>query len=199
MGQIKSALELALERTQNIQGDKSSLEAKELKEEGMKLFQQIIEHPDFDPIKKIEQFPKEKRSLVLKGLFQVTLNRIQLPNSELALQDLPVLERAMASLVGKPKVASEIRTHLEELFSQYLGDRDQMVEAVIQQYTPVLRQKEQQIAQQTGQRVQLTPEQDPEFQKFLKKNLDRLDQQYQQGTDHLRDQLTQLFEKAHKS
>jgi hypothetical protein len=198
MGQIKSALELALERTQNIQGDKSSLEAKELKEEGMKLFQQILEQPDLDPMKKIDQFPKEKRSLVLKGLFQVTLNRIKLPNNELSLQDLPVLERAMASLVAKPKVASEIRNHLEELFSQYLGDRDQLVEAVIQQYTPVLRQKEQQIAQQTGQRVQLTPEQDPEFQKFLKKNLDRLDQQYQQGVDTLREQLTQMFEKAHK-
>ena len=43
---------------------------------------------------------------------------------------------------------------------------------------PVLRQKQQQLMQQTGQNVQLEPEQDPEFLEILSKNRKALEDQY---------------------
>ena len=52
------------------------------------------------------------------------------------------------------------------------------------------REKEQQLAQQTGRAVQLTPDQDPEFLKVLTDEIGRLESQYadvlKQGKDEIR-------------
>ena len=57
-----------------------------------------------------------------------------------------------------------------------------------------MREKEQQIAQQTGRRVKLDPASDPEFAKVLNQNLQRLQQQYSQVVEQAREQLSGLFD-----
>ncbi len=195
MALIKSALELALERTKDIAGDKQSLKAKQLKEEGMRLFTSIMEKPDFDARKQLETFPKDDQPILREGLFTVLMNRIQLPSSELALGDLEAVERGLTALMPKEKHLKDLRAQLEEFYSQYLADREQLYDAIVQQYAPVLRQKEQQLAAKTGQRVTLTPDQDPEFQNFAKKNIDRLDSQYNESINQLKEQISQFFHK----
>ena len=45
MGKIKSALELALERTESIKGDRSSIDQFEAKQRGKKLANAFLENP----------------------------------------------------------------------------------------------------------------------------------------------------------
>ena len=193
MAHIKSALELALERTKDIAGDKGSLKAKTLKEEGMRILTSIIEQPDFDAAAKLETFDPEDRAQVRDGLFQVLLQRIKLPATELAIHDLPAIERGLTAVLPKKAPIKGLAEELAGIYKQYIADKKQLFDAVVEQYTPVLRQKEQQLAAQTGQRVRLTPEQDPEFQKFLKKNLDHMDENYNTGLNQLKDQVQQLY------
>ncbi|KGE71251.1 DUF6657 family protein [Spirochaeta lutea] len=192
MAMIKSALDLALERTKDIASDKASLRAKETKERGMRLFSQIYDSPDFDAAQEITKAPKEDQEQLRRGLFQTALTRLQLPQTEAALHDLPAVTRALIATGAEASAATQIMDQLQSLFDRYLQDRDQLYNAVVQQYTPVLRQKEQQLAQQTGRKVTLTPEQDPEFQKYFKQNLDQLEEQYQQMVDQARSQLQTL-------
>ncbi|NCN05582.1 MAG: hypothetical protein GW949_08115 [Spirochaetales bacterium] len=193
MALIKSALELALEKTKDIQGDKTSLLARSYKEEGMKLFHQLSENADLDIEKRLQEFSEEQLTSVREGLFTVVMNRIQLPSSELATADLLPIERALSALMPKKKEIKGIKSQLEEFYTRYLEDRDQLHQAIMEQYAPILRQKEQQLGAQTGQRVRLTPEQDPEFQGFVKKNVERLDSQYNDGINALKEQLEQMF------
>jgi hypothetical protein len=189
---IKSALDLALERTKDIPSDKASWQAKETKERGMKLFSQVYDNPDFDAAGEISKAPKDQQEHLRSGLFQTALSRLQLPQTDVALQDLPAVSRAIIAAGAKAAKVNTLIEQLSQLFQRYLEDREQLYTAVVQQYTPVLRQKEQQLAKQTGQKVTLTPEQDPEFQKYFKQNLDQLEQQYQQVVDQSRQELQSL-------
>lgn len=200
MATIKSALELALERTKDIVGDKTALKARSLKEEGMRLLNSLIEDADFDPAKKLASYAAEEGQAVKDGLFQVIMARLNLPSNDLAIQDLTAIEKGLAALFDGKNPFNGFATELGGLFKQYLEDRSRLYEAVVQQYEPVLRQKEQQLAQQTGQRVRLSPEQDPEFQRFYKKNMDHLDEQYSQQLSQIKEQLEGLYAggKSHK-
>ncbi|MFW5718125.1 MAG: DUF6657 family protein, partial [Spirochaetota bacterium] len=76
---------------------------------------------------------------------------------------------------------------------QYLDTKNQLTERLRQQYEPRLRQKEEQIAQQTGRQVRLDPANDPEFAQALNENLQRLQGQYAQVIDQAKEQFDQLF------
>lgn len=196
MGHIKSALELALERTSGISSDRESLNQKTLKEEGMKLLQYAQDHPDENVADKIAKFPKDQQKFVREGLAQVLLARVKLPSNELALPDTALLDRCFRALVPDIQQVSEVIRQFGEFAGSYINDRKQLYTALVEQYGPVLRQKEQQIAAQTGQRVRLAPEQDPEFQKYYKQNLERLDEQYGQGVQQAKAVLEEALRKA---
>ena len=72
--------------------------------------------------------------------------------------------------------------------------REQIETGVKEQYEPKLREKEVLLEKQMGAKVHLTHEQDPEFLALLSKNYSRLDEQYNQALQQVKDQLKQLLE-----
>ena len=73
MTEIKSALELALEHTQGIQGDKETLKANELKNKG-KLLASVFLNPNEqkdgkDPISQLKSFSGKELGWVKEGFF----------------------------------------------------------------------------------------------------------------------------------
>lgn len=194
MGLIKSALELALERTEDIQADKNGLEERRLKEEGMKLFALLESGNEEKADEQLAAVTGDERKALLKGLLEVLINRITLPVGEHSLDLIPVYEKAISVLFAKNKGLQAIPEQIRQFYSQYLDDRKKLVEALTERYEPVLREKEQQLAQQTGQRVQLRPEMEPEFNKALNANLEHLNGQYNHVIEQVRAELRQRFD-----
>ena len=193
MGEIKSALELALERTKDIKGDPEALARHEAKNEGKKLFARVNEEPNLDIRKVIKEFPKEKRDWVREGLFEVLLTSITLPTEESDLQRLDTLERGLKGVISDAGNVKYLMGQVRNLFKQYLENRQQMIESLRSQYQGRVREREQQLSQQYGREVKLDPSSDPEYQKAVQQHLGQLKSQYDQVVTQVRDQLRSMF------
>ncbi len=193
MGEIKSALELALERTADVQGDRESLEAHENKQEGKRILSRFLEDPEMDLKKTLKSYERKRRDQVRRGLFDALLGNITLPSDQQGMQRIQSLAPAFEAVIEDRKTLNQIYDQIVQLLSQYLSDRQQLIEQLRQQYEGRMRQKEDELARQTGQRIRLDPSQDPEFSQALQQNLQQLQQQYSQVIDQAREQLESLY------
>lgn len=178
MTYIRSALEIALEKTQGIKGDKAALAAAEEKEEGKKLASAFFQDPGMDLAGKLKNLPKEKIAAVKEGFVQVILSNLTLPRDEEDLKKLAPLARALEILTDRKARIADFKSRLEQFFKQWLDDKKNLGEALHRQLGPMLKQKEAQIAQQIGRPVRLDPRSDPDYMKAYNKNMGNLESQY---------------------
>lgn len=192
MAQIKSALELALERTRDIKGDKEALESKKFREEGMKIAARAQEG-EADAAAALAKYSGKEREWVREGLRSVLNQAVALPSGESAIDRLRLLAPLFHALSSRPEEIDGIINELADFLGQYLGQKDQLLEAVRKQAEPKLRQKEEALYQQSGRRVRLTVESDPELSKYLSMNLDKMNAQYEQALEGIRAEIRNLL------
>lgn len=180
MGKIKSAIELAMEKTADLKTDKKAIKKNMILREGKVSATKHINEPSRGNIKEqlLSYNDKEEQEWFREGAMDTILANLTLPRLEADLQKLPALQSAMTSLSDDEAESEDLFSQLTKLFQQYLGNIDQLEDALKQQYEPQLRQKEMQMRQQTGQEVTLTAETDPEFLKILADQMSKMDQQY---------------------
>ncbi len=194
MSEIKSALELALEKTENVQGDRKSLEMHEHKQIGKRLVSKVIDGEEIDIAAEFARFEGEKLEWVKDGFFEVLLMNIKLPNDDLEMQRIRRLEDGFQVVIRDTKQLRELFKQLDSLLGQYLDNRRQMIEAVRQQFEGRMRQKEQEMQRQMGSQVRMDPASDPEFAQYLRENMNRLQGQYTGVLDQVKQQLQQLYD-----
>jgi hypothetical protein len=192
MSEIKSALELALERTADVKGDKSSLEAHEARQTGMRLAGRYLEDQSVDVAKELKHLDKSRQQPAREGFYQVLMSHLALPAQESDLQRLQVVQKGLQIVFRDRRLVQGLMEQVIQYLQQYLDTKNQLTERLRQQFEPRLRQKEQQIAQETGRQVRLDPANDPDFAKVLNQNLHRLQTQYAQVIDQAKEQLDQL-------
>jgi hypothetical protein len=191
MGEIKSALELALEKTADVKSDKRRVREHEAKQDGMRLAGRYLADPSVDV--KGELKTSDNRSATRLGFFQVMLSHLALPTQEADLERLTLVQKGLEQAIPD-RFVTNVMDQVKQLLQQFLDTKNQVTERLRDQFLPRLQQREEQIAQQTGRRIKLDPSSDPEFVKALNDSLKRLQRQYGQVIDQARDQLTQLFE-----
>ncbi len=193
MARIKSALEIALERTESVKGDRESVEQFELKREGKRLAGAYLDDPAGKNIEAdLKKYPKDKQPSVRRGAFEVLLSQVSLPAVKEDLERLDAVGKGLAAVVGDRRFLSLFQ-QIQQALAQYLGEVEQYDRAIRQQYAPKLRQKEEELARRTGRRVQIDPMQDPEFVAFYNQNMGALKDRYQAAVDQVRDQAQALF------
>jgi len=206
---IKSALELALERTKDLTVDEAALEAKSLRQEGKKAAGRYLEDPESADLgAALAAYPKERRKAAREGMFESLASQLQLPASEAALALLPRLAKAFAALAAAPagngilggvggaaaeKRVAALLQQLEGFFRQYLDDMKNVEQAIRKQWAPKLREKERQLAARMGQDVRLDPMTDPEFSAFYKQNVSAVRQQYLDALEKAKAELASLL------
>ena len=207
MAVIKSALELALERTKNLQVDESVQKANAAKLEGRKAAGAFMADPGAVDFKAaISAIDAAHRQTFLTAAFDVFTALIQLPSTTST--ETSELEKAgagVSALCGlSSKFASEreaklVQQQIRSLFQQiiqFLGQYGEEVKRVDQairnQWAPKLREKERQIAAQLGQNVRLDPMSDPEFVDVYKNHIDEMTKTYTSALEGAKTQLAQL-------
>ncbi len=196
MGEIKTALELALERTADVKGDRASLEAHESRQLGMRLAGQYMENPSGDAASRLGKTEKAQRPNVKRGFLQVLLSHIALPTAEADVQKLSTIASGLELVIRDKRSVRNIMEQVEQLLQQYLDNKQQLIETLRNQFSARIRQREQEMSRQAGTRVRLDPASDPEFSKALSQNLSHLQQQYGQVIDQAKQQFTELFEQS---
>jgi len=193
MAMIKSALEIALERTKDLKVDEASLEAHDLKLQGRRAVGRYLEDAKTGGLaESLAAFPKEKRQAVREGMFEVLSTQLQLPTNDASLEKLQVLGAAFGTLaasagvLGGEKRMAALFQQLAGFFKQYLDDMKNVEQVIRKQWAPRLRDKEREMAARMGQDVRLDPMADPEFAAFYKQNVGAVRQQYQAALDKAR-------------
>jgi hypothetical protein len=194
MSKIKSALEIALERTQDIKSDKKILHVNNMKDEGKKLISEYLKmNSDLDLSEALKKGDKEEQKWRSEGALEVLLANLVLPNSPEFTDSLARVREGITLILGKKGELKAIFSQVTEFFQQYLENQKVLEEQLSAQFAPTLRQKEAKIAQQFGEPVHLEPDQDPEFRALLKENLVKLSSQYQQALTGLKEELKSKF------
>jgi len=196
MAIIKSAWELALEKTEALQVDPVKIKHDLKVKEGRQLaatFLNDIDATKEGTEKQFAQYAGEDKLLVKEGMALTLLSNLSLPRSA-AFKDgfAKVVQLGLIVAEGNEQ-AGELISQLEGFFSQYLENQDELVERMKQQFAPHLEQKQAQLRQQYGPNFTLRPEQDPEFMKLLDKQLAQLDEQYTNILSQAKEQLKQML------
>lgn len=181
MAFIKSALEIAMERTKDVKIDPEAIKLEILVKEGRKFASEYLFTINFNKEElkiKIKGYSGDSKKVFIEGLIKTFLSNIILPKNDNFEELLQNIESGLFDTSKNKKDISVMIEQIKQFFIQYLENRNQLVEAVKQQYAPKLMQKKQELAQQYGHEVDISPEQDPEFMEMLKSNLLKMETQY---------------------
>lgn len=192
MGEIKSALELALERTASIPSDREALRRHEAQNDGKRIFARVRDGEDVNVAAELANHPAEARAWVRQGLFEVARSNMTFPKTESDIEQLDLVETVLAQIAKDKKLLTELMGQVRQFFSQYLADRQQLIEQLRKQFEPRIREREKQLAQQYGRAVRLDPASDPEFSKVLQDQIGRLDGQYRGAFAQVDEHLSQI-------
>jgi hypothetical protein len=192
MGRIKSALELALERTEGVKSDKGSIDQFEAKQRGKRLANVFLEHPKDGLEGELKKCPKEELGALKQGIFDALIAQVILPVTKDDEKRIEAVGKGLQAVIGDPRFGVLYKQFLQVL-SKYLDEMAQYDEAIRRQYAPKLRQKEEELARRLGRHVQIDPFQDPEFVAFYNQNINALKGNYQTMVDQVRQQATELF------
>jgi len=193
MGKIKSALEIALERTESVKGDKDRIGQYEAKQKGKKLANQFLEGNVKSLTEEIEKEAADGRASFKQGLFDVLISQMVLPAAREEIKRIETSCQGLLTVIGG-KHFTEIARQVGQMMNQYLNEAAQYEEAIKRQYAPKLRQKEEELSRRLGRHVKLDPFQDPEFVQFFNQNLNALKANYQAALNQAREETMRLFE-----
>jgi len=194
MGRIKSALEIALERTESVKTDKASIGLYEVKQQGKRLANAFLQDPSKNLEDDLKKCPKDQRESLKQGIFDVLVPQITLPAAPDDMQRIEAVGKGLRMLINDGHFAGMYK-QLIQVLSRYLDEAAHYEQAIRQQYAPKLRQKEEEISRRMGREVRLDPFQDPEFVAFYNQNLNALKANYQAIVDQVRNEALGIWDK----
>jgi hypothetical protein len=181
MGEIKSALELALERTSNVQSDKKVMLKNNAVEEGRKIAFKYLEDSSAT-VKIIEESlkhaDKEKQEWLKEGILKVIFNNLKLPENETSFEKIEKIKNSIMAITKNKKEITIVFEQANQIFAQYLQHKSSIKENLDNNFSKKLQEKEQLLSQQLGKEIHLNMEVDPEYNEYLRKMTAQLDEQY---------------------
>lgn len=189
---IKSALEIALERTKQVEASKESLEASKYNTEGKKLVSRFLNDEEVDLAQELKSFDSSKVKWVSAGIYEALSANLILPIDEVALKKNKRVREGFFSIIKDSKKLNRLMNQLENFLGEYLEERKRLQAALEEQYAPRLRQKEEEMSKQLGSPVKIDPMQDPEFGQLLRKNLIMLEDRYSAVLKEVKQELNNM-------
>jgi len=195
MAEIKSALEIALAKTAGMETDRSKIAAKQLKIEGRKSALAYLD--DKLTVKElVESLKKHKgdeKSAFRLGAAESLISCVKLPSDEDYKGVFTKAASGLAAISDQPSDVEQMLSQLGQFFDQYIQNRDQMEKQLTAQFEPLLKQKEEALFAQTGNRIHMDPLDDPEFQKAYTQNMGNLSKNYSEALAQAKGQLREFL------
>ncbi len=196
MGDIKSALELAMEKVEKLEKatDEERLKWKYIPE-GEKLAARYLKQ-DCNLVVELGKYEEKVRRYIIEGTGEVLIRNINLPKNDLAKRNN---RRAMDGLknLKSDKVAVEnVYSQLRHLFNHYMEQgeqqRKQAYETLKNEFETRVRQAiQQQLGLLAG--VKIDVEKQPQFQEEWRKIQNQIDSQYYKLLDEYKQELLSIL------
>jgi hypothetical protein len=189
LAEIKSALELALEKAE--QYGKASAEemaAAQSQEQGSGLAVQYLKG-EGDLASDLKKLPPQAQPAVKAAIKEVFLRNIGLPREN----DIdPRQDRALEGLVlvaENPNNMARLQTELEQILQQFLQIRQNALQQLKGRFAGGVEQVQRAMEAQYRQRVNLDAEHLPQFQEEWRRFLGQLNDQFEPMLEGLKDRM----------
>jgi hypothetical protein len=189
LAEIKSALELALEKAERIgKASREEVAAAQYQEKGRRLAVQFL-NGEGDLEGELRGLTPEAQTGVRAAVKEVFLRNIGLPrNGELD----PRLDRAVNGLLlaaGDRKAMARLKTELEQVLQQFLQIRNNALQQLKARFAAGVGQMQRAMEAKTGQRVRLEVEHLPQFQEEWRRFLGQLLDQFEPMLAELKEKM----------
>lgn len=176
MSRIKSAWELALEKTEGMTFDEEKLKKDSILRDGKALAGGYLSNVDMsiDQLRqKLAQVKAEDLPVFRKGMAEVVISNIVLPQDALYSMRFERLCQVAGVL---DEAAGESLAQLKDFLDGYLEQKEEFAQSIRQKLQAAMRENPDQV--------------DPsQFSQIIQQNLKRLDAQYQETLDRTRQTL----------
>lgn len=192
MGEIRSAIDIAMEKTSGIKGDKNALVNSQMKNAGKKaaaVFLDTNKAEDF--LKAFNDSPDKMK--FREGAVPVFCTAIRLPETEDDIEKNSLWQRGIEIILPGSNLNS-LFSQSQIIFKQYLDDRENLYKALEQQFMPRLRAKQEELSKRYNQNITLSLAQDPEYNSALSKNLKALQSQYETVVEEMRSRIMEAYD-----
>jgi len=194
MGVIKTALEIALEKTESVKSDKSSINQFEAKQRGKKLANTFLAG-ELNLEEELKKTPADVKESVRQGIFDVLITQIALPGAKDDETRWERLGKGFLAVINNKEFPA-MYDQLTQIFTQYLQESAQYEQMVRQQYAPKLRQKEEEVSRRLGREVRIDPFQDPEFVAFYNQHMGAVKANYEPVIEQARKEAKRMFDEG---
>ncbi len=189
MAEIKSALELALEKAERYgKASREEMAAAQYQEQGRLLAVKFLKD-DGDLQAELQGLAPEAQAEAKVAVKEVFLRNIGLPrNGE---QD-ERQERALSGLslvADNPKDMARLRAELDQLMQQFLQFRNNAMQQLKARFSQGLGQMQRAMEAKTGQRVHLEVEHLPQFQEEWRRFYGQLVDQFEPMLANLKERM----------
>jgi len=187
MAEIKSTMDMVLERAARMAATASSDDTKEdLEKKGMRLAAEFLKGGDSDLVKSLMSQPPGEQMSIRRGMAQTLLRNVVLPRDEELQKAGKIALQAISALGGKSQEIDTICRELGQILDQYGQHKEQMT----QQLEDAIRGQLQQMAKGRGNQENLNPAMHPQYREELTRMLTGLNNQY---TDALNQRKELIF------
>lgn len=197
MALLKSAWEIALEKTENIEADPEKIRRDMTLNEGRRLAGSFLSDPENDGSQLEQAYRSAKREdkpLLKRGLASTVVLNVALPQSPDYEQRIAKMRHIAEIIDGNESDTVQLLGQIGQFMGKYLQARDSLLDRAKQQYAPMYEDKKERMMQKYGKTTNLPLDQDPEFIQLLQKNYNQLSNQYQQVLEQAKEQLKQAWE-----
>ena len=179
MARIKSAWELALEKTKDIEVDESKYRAGVLEKEGMALAGKYLndeQMTDQGLAQKYNAYSAEDLATVKKGVVNTIFANLGLPSDNLYEMRFERLVALVVLVAEEGSQAVSIIRQIGDLFAQFIKHREDFISRMQEQIKQAMQENPEQV--NSNQYTQL-----------IQQNLKKLEAQYQGALDNAKESL----------
>ena len=195
MGDIKSALEIAMERVEKLEEatDEERLKWKYIPE-GEKLAARYLKQ-DCNLVVELGKYEEKVRRYIIEGAGDILIRNINLPKDDLAKRNNRRVMEGLKNLKSDKIAVENVYSKIRHIFNHYREQGEQQRKQVYKSLKTEFEAKVQQaVQQQLGSLVgiKIDVERQPQFQEEWSKLQTQLDAQYYKLLDEYKQELSAI-------
>jgi len=195
MGEIKSALEIAMEKIEKLgkATDEERLKWKYVPE-GERLAVRYLKQ-DCNLVVELSQYQEAARKYVIEGAGEILIRNINLPKDDLAKRNNKQVMDGLKNLKDAKVAVENVYSKMRRIFSHYTEQGEQQRKQAYESLKAELEAKMQQAAQQqlgSLVKMKIDVEKQPQFQEEWRRIQAQLESQYLKLLDEYKRELSDI-------
>ena len=180
MAEIKSALEKALEKIENLEkASPEELKRLEYTPEGNAIAARYLRGELTDILAEFSKYDDDVRGYLTNGAFETLLRNINLPKDSYTRQASNKAMEGILTLKENKSAVKEIDDQIQHLFTYYEGALQQTLTQLKERFQGKLGEIKKSMEMQLGKKAEVKVEQLPQFQEEWRRAVAGLDMQYE--------------------